>query len=98
MHLGSPACVGDLLFLAKSAVELQEMICVQEYYADDEHYDISDTKTKVFTVNSPISTEKWNENCVFYLNGNDIDVAEECTDLGPQRDTKSSLDTLKVKR
>ena len=52
IFLGSPACADDLLFLARTAIELQEMICVQEFYANDEHYDISETKTKVFIANS----------------------------------------------
>ena len=42
-------------------IELQEMIFVQEFYANDGHYDISDIKTKVFIANSVLSTEKWNE-------------------------------------
>ena len=66
--LGSPACAGDLLFLARTAIELQEMIYVQEFYGNDEHYDKSDTKTKVFIANSVFSTEKWNENNTFTLN------------------------------
>ena len=89
VFLGSPACADDLLFLGRSAMELQEMICVQEFYASDEHYDISDTKTKVCIVNSVLSTEQWNENGIFNLNGNDIEVVEECTQFGIQRDSKS---------
>ena len=89
MFLESPACADDLLFLARSAVELQEMTCVQEFYANDEHYDISDTKTKVVIVNSVLSIEQWNKNGIFNLNGNDIEVVEECTHLGIQRDSKS---------
>ena len=46
MYLGVPACADDLLFLARSPTELQEMLYVQEFYAGDEHYDISDTKNK----------------------------------------------------
>ena len=45
IFLGSPACADDLLFLTRTATELQEMIFVQEFYANDEHYDISDKKT-----------------------------------------------------
>ena len=89
VFLGSPACADDVLFLASSAVELQEMICAQELYANDEHYDISDTKTKVFIVNSVLSTEQWNKNGILNLNGNDIEVVEKCTRLGIQRDSKS---------
>ena len=44
IFLGSPACADDLLFLAGTAIELQEMICVQEFYANDEHYDILNSK------------------------------------------------------
>ena len=91
VFLGSPACADDFLFLAMSAVELQEMICVQEFYANDEHY-ISDTKTRVFIVNSVLSTEQWNKNGIFNLNGNDIEVVEECTHLGIQRDSTSRSD------
>ena len=50
------------------------MICVQEFYANDEHYDISDTKIKFFIANSVLSTEKWNENGTFTLNGKDAEV------------------------
>ena len=60
VYLGSPACADDLLFLARSAVESQEMICVQEFYADGEHYDISDT--------ARYQQKKWNQNCIFNLN------------------------------
>ena len=91
VFLGSPACADDFLFLARSAVELQEMICVQEFYANDEHY-ISDTKTRDFIVNSVLSTEQWNKNGIFNLNGNDIEVVEECTHLGIQRDSTSRSD------
>ena len=65
VFLGSPACADDLLFLARPAVELQEKICVQGFYASGEHYDISDTQTKVFIVNSVLSTEQWNKNGIF---------------------------------
>ena len=41
---GSPSCADDLLFLTRTATELQEMISVQEFYTNDEHYDICDTK------------------------------------------------------
>ena len=44
VFLGSPACADDLLFLARTAM----MIYVQECHGNDEHYAISDTKTKVF--------------------------------------------------
>ena len=89
IFLGSPFCADDLLFLARTAIELQEMICVQEFYANDEHYDISDTKTKVFIANSVLSTEKWNENGTFTLNGKDVEVVDECVHLGIHRDSKS---------
>ena len=57
VFLGSPACADNLLFLARLAMALQEMICVQEFYANDEHYYISDSKTKIFIVNSVLSVE-----------------------------------------
>ena len=87
--LGSPACADDLLFLARTAIELQEMIYVKEFYASGEHYDISDTKTKVFIANSELSTEKWNENSTFTLNGKDVELVNECGHLGIHRDSKS---------
>ena len=89
IFLGSPACAVDLLFLARTAIELQEMICVREFYANDEHYNISDTKTKVFIANSVSSIEKWNENGTFTLNGKDVEVVDECVHLGIHRDSKS---------
>ena len=65
------------------------MICVQEFYANDEHYDISDTKTKVIIANSVLSTENLNENGTFTLNGKDVEVVDECVHLGIHRDSKS---------
>ena len=97
IFLGSPASADDLLFLARTAIELQEVICVQEFYANDEHYDISDTKTKVFIANSVLSTEKRNENGTFTLNGKDVKVVDECVHLGIHRDSKSrSVNTKTV--
>ena len=89
VYLGSPACADDLLFLAKTATELQEMIFVQEFYANAERYDVSDTKTKVFIANSVVSNETWNENSTFVLNGRKVEVVEECVHLGITRDSKS---------
>ena len=89
VYLGSPACADDLLFLAKTATELQEMIFVQEFYANAERYDVSDTKTKVFIANSVVSNEIWNENSTFVLNGRKVEVVEECVHLGITRDSKS---------
>ena len=94
--LGSPACDDDLLFLARTAIELQEIICVQEFYANEEHFDISDTKTKVFIANSVLSKEKWNENGAFTLNGKDVEVVDECVHLGIQRDSKSRSGHIKT--
>ena len=89
VYLGSPACADDLLFLAKTATELQEMIFVQEFYANAERYDVSDIKTKVFIANSVVSNETWNENSTFVLNGRKVEVVEECVHLGITRDSKS---------
>ena len=69
--------------------ELQEMIFVQEFYANAERYDVSDTKTKVFIANSVVSNETWNENSTFVLNGRKVEVVEECVHLGITRDSKS---------
>ena len=77
------------MLLARTAIELQEMICVQEFYANDEHYDISDTKLKVFIANSVLSTEQWNEHGTFTLNGKDVELVDECVHLGIHRDSKS---------
>ena len=79
----------SILFLVGTAIELQEMICVQELYANDEHYDVSDTKTKVIIANSVLSTVKWNENGTFTLNGKDVEVVDECVYIGIHRDSKS---------
>ena len=43
--------------------------------------------TQFFIVNSPISNEKWNDNCIFNLNGNGIEVDGECRHLGIERDS-----------
>ena len=83
IFLGSPACADDLLFLARTAIELQEMICVQEFYAND------DTKTRVFIANSVLSTEKLNENGTFTMNGKDVEVVDECVHLGIHRDSNT---------
>ena len=89
VYQGVPACADDLPFLARSSVELQEMLYIQELYTDDENYYISDTETKVFIANSSISTETWNDIKVFNLNGNSVEAVEECTHLGIQRDCLS---------
>ena len=75
---------------------MQEKICVQEFYANDKHYDLSDTKTKVFIANIVLSTEKWNGNGTFTLNGKDVEVVDECVHLGIHRDSKSKSGHTKI--
>ena len=36
-----------------------------------------------------LSTEKWNENGTFSLNGKDVKVVDECVHLGIHKDSKS---------
>ena len=48
---------------------LQEILFVKEFYANAEHYGVSDTKTKVFIANSVVTNKAQNENNTFVLNG-----------------------------
>ena len=50
----------------------------------------SDTKTKVFIVNSPVDANTWNQAGIFSINGKLIEVVEECTHLGIKRDSVSN--------
>ena len=72
----------DLLYLSRSIIELQAMLITQGY--------ISDTKTKVFIVNSSLDTDTWNQAGIFSINGKLIKVVEECTHLGIKRDSVSN--------
>ena len=66
------------------------MLIAQGYFAGIERYIVSDTKTKVFIVNSPLDTDTWNQAGIFSINGKLIEVMEECTHLGIKRDSVSN--------
>ena len=68
------------------------MVCVQGFYANDEHYDLSDTKTKVFIDNSVLSTETGNANSKFTLTY--ISLASFLWDIGKQNTGARRLDRL----
>ena len=54
------------------------MLIAQGYFAGLERYIISDTKTKVFIVNSPVDTDtNWKQAGIFAINGKVIKVVEE---------------------
>ena len=65
------------------------MLSTQGYFAGLERYLISDSKTKVFIVNSPVDTVTWNQSQIFSINGNPIEVVNECTHLGIKSDSIS---------
>ena len=90
VYCGVPTVADDLLYLSRSIIELQTMLITQGYFAGLERYIISDTKTKVFIVNSPLDTDTWNQAGIFSINGKLIEVVEECTHLGIKRDSVSN--------
>ena len=90
MYCGVPTVADDLLYLSRSIIELQAMLITQGYFAGLERYIISDTKTKVFIVNSPLDTDTWNQAGIFSLNGKLIEVVEDCTHLGIKRNSVSN--------
>ena len=89
VYCGVPTVADDLLFLSRSIIDLQAMLSTQGYFAGLERYLISDSKTKVFIVNSPVDTVTWNQSQIFSINGNPIEVVNECTHLGIKRDSIS---------
>ena len=65
VNFGVPT-VADDLFLSRSIIDLQAMLSTQGYFARLERYLISDSKTKVFIVNSPVDTVTWNQSQIFF--------------------------------
>ena len=47
------------------------------YFAGLERYRISDSKTMVFIVNSPVDTGTWNQSHIFSIYGNPTEVVNE---------------------
>ena len=89
VYCGVPTVADDLLFLSRSIIDLQAMLSTQGYFAGLGRYLISDSKTKVFIVNSRVDTVTWNQSQIFSINGNPIEVVNECTHLRIKRDSIS---------
>ena len=81
VYCGVPTVADDLLFLSRSIIDLQAMLSTQGYFAGLERYLISDSKTKVFIVNSPVDTVTWNQSQIFSINGNPIEVVNKLASL-----------------
>lgn len=52
IHVGTPTCADGVLLISKSLYELQTMLLIQEDYANKERYFISESKSKLMTINS----------------------------------------------
>ena len=72
----------DLLFLSESQIDRQLHASVQEEYAQNEHYSISETKTKLMNLNENNDNRNHLE-CI--LNGNALRMAEEYKHIGETR-------------
>ena len=96
IHVGSPACADDVLLMSKSLTELQIMLLVQEHYANNERYFISESKSKVMMLNHNRQLEKNSEQLL--LHNKPIEQVDEYTHIGIQRNAlKSTVVSERIK-
>lgn len=82
IYLGLVAVADDLLFLSNDHGERQLQATVQEEYAYKEHYNVSETKTKIMNINGKVG-DNVNRECIF--NGQPLGMASEYKHIGVTR-------------
>jgi len=100
IYVGTPTCADDIAFTETNKYNLQVMLNVIHRYANQHHYNIHPTKTKIVQcTNSKTSTheDSWN------LGEKLVQPSDEAVHLGLKRTSKNEceiniLDRLKVAR
>lgn len=93
VYLGSIAVADDLLFLSNDQNERQLQATVQEEYAYKEHYNVSETKTKIMDINDKTG-ENRNSECIF--NGQPLGIASEYKHIGITRQSNLKIANKKL--
>jgi hypothetical protein len=94
VHIASPTCADDILLISKSIFELQSMLLVQEHFANCECYLISETKSRLMSINS----KKHSINETVMLHDAPLEQVDSYTHIGIQRDSnKSTLVSERIK-
>ena len=95
VHIASPTCADDILLISKSIFELQSMLLVQEHFANCECYLISETKSRLMSINS----KKHSINETVMLHDAPLEQVDSYTHIGIQRDSnKSTLVSERIKQ
>ena len=84
-HIGNPTCADDLILLASSVEELQQMLQEAVRFSRKNRYRIHPTKTCV----SLLSKLKTDKNCVWKLGENTIELSDSYLHLGVTRAGKN---------
>ena len=87
-----PTCADDMCLLANSAIDLQVMMNLAVNDTDMERYQFNTKKSKVMVLNSRTPHETWQQQQLWTLSKNQIDVSDQEVHLGITRtpDCKSS--------
>jgi hypothetical protein len=94
VHIASPTCADDILLISKSIFELQSMLLVQEHFANCERYLISETKSRLMSINS----KKHSINETVMLHDAPLEQVDSYKHIGIQRDSnKSTLVSERIK-
>jgi hypothetical protein len=94
VHIASPTCADDILLISKSIFELQSMLLVQEHFANCECYLISETKSRLMSINS----KKHSINETVMLHDAPLEQVDSYKHIGIQRDSnKSTLVSERIK-
>ena len=84
-HIGNPTCADDVVLLAPSVEELQQMLQEAVRFSRKNRYRIHPTKTCV----SLLSKLKTDKNCVWKLGENTVELSDSCLHLGVTRAGKN---------
>ena len=84
IYCGTPTCADDIALISSDPAELQIMLNTIGRYANQHHYNIHPTKSKVICYGSAknLRTNTWN------LSDNVIELSNETTHLGLKRSSK----------
>ena len=84
IFIGTLTCADDVAFIENDKDNLQVMLNVIERYADQHHYQIHPTKTKIIEyTNTQTNNHKW------YLNERELESPNDATYLGITRTVKN---------
>ncbi|CAC5359503.1 unnamed protein product [Mytilus coruscus] len=90
IYCGAPTVADDICLASNCPYELQAMLDLQEHYACQENYTISETKSTFLVTGNQLDTHD------FMLNGSKLKQSETATHLGISRDSKCRFDSSTV--